>query len=670
MKHISFSKIQKGVMTVAAAAAMLSSCDYLNVAPEKRATLNDAVKTKADADAWMQSCYCAVGECCPVKYDQYEGSADEYVCPQLWGNRNQKLSWNNIYPGWDDKGWWNNLYGYIGHTHLLLQQLARTDIHPVGMTDADYTRFQAEAKFVKAYYHFRLMNLYGPVPIMDKMLPRNTTSDKFPGRSHYDYCTQYVCGLLDEAAKDLPYGYTLDVNYGRANATICAALKARVLLYDASPLWNGSFPYPNWKNEKYETPGYGHDLVSTTYDRTKWQKALQANLEALDIAINKGGRKLMDIETANAIAENQKVPLPYVPGVSEEYEQVESLAGTDRYDQARAAELRQFLERVRMLRYIVNSDETEGNTEFIFGTDDQDQSALAEMPYRVYLHSNGQWWNGYNGCNPTMFTVTHFYTKNGKLPAKDPAFTSEDNWLKSAQSQGYNVSRPDIINLNVGREPRYYALISFDGDDYGPLIRDGKPMRIEPRNSSAQGYDPSFASRDLNQTGFFTRKYVAPNLQFSGGSNNYDSRFYPRPIIRLAELYLNIAECYCELGDTENALKYLNVIRRRAGVPDLKAADCTEDMTLRQWIHNERYIEFYFEGQRFYDLRRWCEAPDYLGVPVYGLAAFGKRNPTFEEFNRIVKIDQPFQWDNRLYLQPLPPAELYSNPQLIQSPGY
>lgn len=666
--NTTLNNIFKGSMAVVAAAMLLSSCDYLNVAPEKRQTLNDALKTKEDADGWVQSCYSAVGETNPTQYTKYESSTDEFVHPMLWGEMGQKVSWNNIYPGWDGNGWWYNLYGYIGHAHLFLEQL-RTAPTPVGMTDANRVRYEAEIKFTKAYNHFRLMNLYGPIPIMDEMLSRSTPSSQFPGRSHYDYCTEYVCRLLDEAAKDLPYTYSLDAFYGRANATICAALKARALLYDASPLWNGSFPYPNWVNENYETPGYGKALVSTTYDKAKWQKALQANLEALDIATKKGGRKLMDLQTANGIATNQKVPLPYVPGVTEEYEQNEANAGTDRYDEERAKELRTFLERVRMLRYICNSDETQGNTEFIFGTSSQDNTA-SELPYRMYKRSDGQWWNGYNGCNPTLYTVEHFYTKNGKLPANDPKFVSEDNWLLSANAQGYNVSRADIINLNVNREPRFYAMISFDGDDYGSLIREGKPLRIQLRNSDEQGYDPSFAARDLNQTGYFTRKYVAPNLQFMGNTNNIDNRYYPRPIIRLAELYLNIAECYCELGDTENSLKYLNVIRERAGIPALTAADCGKDMTLREWIHNERFIEFYFEGQRYYDLRRWCEAPQRLGKTVYGLGAFGKRNPTFEEFNRRVKIDQPFQWDNRLYLMPIPPKELYSNPQLVQAPGY
>ena len=85
---------------------------------------------------------------------------------------------------------------------------------------------------------------------------------------------------------------------GRATSTICKCLKARVLLYAASPLWNGSFFDPNWKNVNYETPEYGKELVNTTYKKKKWDRALIACQQALTAA-DDAGYKLFDIETAN-----------------------------------------------------------------------------------------------------------------------------------------------------------------------------------------------------------------------------------------------------------------------------------------------------------------------------------------------------------------------------------
>ena len=136
-------------------------------------------------------------------------------------------------------------------------------------------RFAAEVKCVKAYYYSRLLERFGPVPIIDTYPEMNMPASSFPGRSHYDYCVDYVVRLLEEAEADLP-AVVADDDLGRATSTICKALKARVLLTAASPLWNGSFPYKNWKNTNYETPGYGKELVSNQYSAQKWERALTA----------------------------------------------------------------------------------------------------------------------------------------------------------------------------------------------------------------------------------------------------------------------------------------------------------------------------------------------------------------------------------------------------------
>ena len=94
---------------------------------------------------------------------------------------------------------------------------------------------------------------------------------------HYDYVTDWIVRLLDEKvlAGDKLRNTRSNTEVGRATRPIALALKAKVLLYAASPLWNGKFPYPEWKNVKLgkamETPGYGTALVSTTYDREKWR---------------------------------------------------------------------------------------------------------------------------------------------------------------------------------------------------------------------------------------------------------------------------------------------------------------------------------------------------------------------------------------------------------------
>ena len=141
----------------------------------------------------------------------------------------------------------------------------------------------------------------------------------------------------------------------------------------------------------------------------------------------------------------------------------------------------------------------------------------------------------------------------------------------------------------------------------------------------------------------------------------------------MAELYLNLAECYAALNREGEALDNLNIIRQRAGIRDLTSADLSE-MSLMDWVRNERFVELFEEGHRYYDLRRWAIAPDMLKAGTrFGLNGL-TLNPTFEEFNTPMLIDQPFKWDNKQYLLPVWSRsdydELYSNPQMVQAPGY
>lgn len=80
---------------------------------------------------------------------------------------------------------------------------------------------------------------------------------------------------------------------------------------------------------------------------------------------------------------------------------------------------------------------------------------------------------------------------------------------------------------------------------------------------------------------------------------------YPSPAFPYGELYLNLAECYAALDNTGEALSNLNEVRRRAGFDDLTEGDITADMTLTDWVRNERFVELFEEGHRYYDVRRW-----------------------------------------------------------------
>ena len=76
------------------------------------------------------------------------------------------------------------------------------------------------------------------------------------------------------------------------------------------------------------------------------------------------------------------------------------------------------------------------------------------------------------------------------------------------------------------------------------------------------------------------------------------------------------------------------------------------------------------EGLRYYDIRRYLNGRERLSKECYtGLNAVCEA-PSFAEFNTVVPIAQQFSWNNRQYLMPVPNDEVYSNPQMVQAPGY
>ena len=100
-----------------------------------------------------------------------------------------------------------------------------------------------------AYYHFLLVRNYGPVILVKEEPSLTTPADQYAARSPYDECVDYVCQKFDEAAAELP-ATRINENYGLATSVAAKALKARMLLYAASPLFNGNSEfYSNFVNK-------------------------------------------------------------------------------------------------------------------------------------------------------------------------------------------------------------------------------------------------------------------------------------------------------------------------------------------------------------------------------------------------------------------------------------
>src|SRR5699024_5644186 len=122
--------------------------------------------------------------------------------------------------------------------------------------------------------------MYGPIPIIKENLPISASGEEVRvSRQPVDEVFRYIVELLDDAAEYLP-DYVLDENseLGRITLPIAIGLKARVLVYAASPLFNGNTDYNNFKGKD------GEQFFNQTYEIKKWELAAEAVKEAIDLA--------------------------------------------------------------------------------------------------------------------------------------------------------------------------------------------------------------------------------------------------------------------------------------------------------------------------------------------------------------------------------------------------
>jgi len=141
-------------------------------------------------------------------------------------------------------------------------------------------------------------------------------------------------------------------------------------------------------------------------------------------------------------------------------------------------------------------------------------------------------------------------------------------------------------------------------------------------------------------------------------------------IFRYAEIFLNYAEALNEAYGPEyidgqfslSAKDAVNKIRQRVGMPLLPSL--SQDM-FREKVRNERRVEFAFEGQRFWDIRRW-KIGDRTNM-IYGLEIEKGENGAFE-YNRI--LVEPRKWEDKMYIYPIANTERFKNVNLVQNPGW
>jgi hypothetical protein len=187
------------------------------------------------------------------------------------------LSPDNI-PGWlrgegHPRIIWDQLYLVARKCNILITNVDRLPADNTlvdGKTKQD--RLKGEGYFLRAWTYMYLTNLYGGVPVVDRLYSLN---DEYSiPRNTYEDCIRFIVEDCNKAAELLPAVHTGD-NNGRATKGAALALKARILLYAASDLHN-TFEFNGYPNPEYVKYTSGSQ-------RERWVAAKDAARAVIDM---------------------------------------------------------------------------------------------------------------------------------------------------------------------------------------------------------------------------------------------------------------------------------------------------------------------------------------------------------------------------------------------------
>ncbi len=295
----------------------------------------------------------------------------------------------------------------------------------------------------------------------------------------------------------------------------------------------------------------------------------------------------------------------------------------------------------------------------------------------------GSWNNGYNPGYYVQPNGYHCWGASAPLGDLVDGFEMKDGSM-------FNWNNPiHKANPYINREARFYATVLYEGVQWRPRPADGLAIDPYSRIQTGRVYNLSGtmikAGLDTRQgpiedwngslSGYYLRKYVDPTLD-----PQYVKQDIPFKHFRYGEILLNYAEACIELGQDAEARTYINMIRKRAGQPDLSAS-LTGD-ALRQAYRHERRIELAYEDQRFWDIRRWMIGPEAYRQTssvdiryVTSVSVTSYRQPDGSTWGAPTysKINTPGDaraWIDKCYFFPIMRAEMNKNTKLIQNPGY
>lgn len=441
--------------------------------------------------------------------------------------------------------------------------------------------------------------------------------DFFLPRNNYAECIDFIVSQLDSAAALLPESYSAD-KAGRITKGGALGFKAKVLVYAASDLHNPE------KNGAI-LHGYAHpELLGYTNGSSadRWR------------SVKNAAKAVIDMQTYSLYAA-EPTEGDSIPQTIADYFLMKELTAED----------------MITIHYTPKTS-----------TGGWVDPVIASNP------------NGYHGTgnqNPIGDLVDDYEMKDGsKFDWKNPVHKA---------------------NPYLNRDARFYATVLYEGVQWATRPSDALVMDPYSRIQTGYVYNTKGtlikAGLDTRKgpiedwngsySGYYLRKAVDPTISPTDGKK----QDIPFRYMRYAEILLIYAEACNELGEDAEARDYVNMVRKRAGQPNLP--ETTSGNALRKAIRQERRIEFAFEDHRFWDVRRWLIGPEAShqthGVDIRytvdktQVASYRQADGSTwgtPVFNRIQIPGDLRIWHDKLYFFPIMRDEILKNDLLIQNPGY
>jgi hypothetical protein len=454
----------------------------------------------------------------------------------------QRTSWG--YGEWSS---WD--YGYIRDLNLFIERATAA----TKLSEADKARFIAEARFLRANYYFELAKRMGGVPLITSSLVYDYTGDvtnlQVP-RSKEAEIYDFVIAEAEEIKNLLPAEVTVK---SRASKAAALAMESRAALYAGSIAKYGA------TTPQVSLPG-GEVGIPANLATGYYTKALAAAAEIINGSA--GTYQLYNI----------------LPNLSENYAQL-------------------FLDKSSVNQESIFIEDFKVNTAKVHGFTTNNQ------PFSISDEGLDA-----GRLNPSLNLVE--------------AFEKLDNTyapLATRDASGNPIYYTDQLDIFAGRDARLAGTVLLPNDLFkgkrvdiwsgyqladGNILTSDDASRLVPLPGTTVpvqvvGKDGPVNGQEFRtQTGFYIRKYLDP-AEGSGRRGRRSDVAFIR--YRFAEVLLNAAEAAFELGQTGQALTYMNRVRQRAGlVTPLTAAELNFDR-----IVHERRVELVFEGHTLFDMKRW-----------------------------------------------------------------